>query len=196
METVELWVCLNLPSSFGNPITLLRPLAGGQSCSGPGRRKVGVSSVWPPTGRRLHGGWDPSASLVWQAAVDMWGVLLRAVGSFLFLPISLWNRICLPNQARPSAQWASRSPGCLVPSALFPRACAQGEVGTLEVEIVRASPGEPGGHGGCPGGCRSQQAWLGQQGSSVRRETGRGFLSLQGQCHLHLQMPFTLFINP
>lgn len=39
-----------------------------------------------------------------------------------------------------------------MPSALFPRACAQGEVGTLEVEIVRASPGEPGGHGGCPGG--------------------------------------------
>lgn len=57
-----------------------------------------------------------------------------------------------PNQARPSAQWASRSPGCLVPSALFPRACAQGEVGTLEVEIVRASPSEPGGHGGCPRG--------------------------------------------
>lgn len=175
METVELWVCLNLPSSFGNPITLLRPLAGGQSCSGPGRRKVGVSSVWPPTGRRLPGGWDPSASPVRQAAVDMWGVLLRAVGSFLFLPISLWNRICLPNQARPSAQWASRSPGCLVPSALFPRACSQGEVGTLEVEIVRASPGEPGGHGAAPGGCRSQQAWLGQQGSSVRRETGRAF---------------------
>lgn len=46
-----------------------------------------------------------------------------------FLPISLWNRICLQNQARPSGQWASRSPGCLVPSALFPQGLCSGRGG-------------------------------------------------------------------
>ena len=151
-------------------------------------------------GLATHWGWAKwPCQPVQSAPLAMWDSFLRKVCWVPFHPVSLWDRICLPNKARPTGQmtWPFQPPGSLVPSALVPRAgpgwlWGGGTGGPdLESPTPLQPPVSPTVGVGAAAGHR--------QPALARREVLEEvwcFPELQVQGHLSPQMPFTHFNDP